>query len=252
MGKYKYIIVDDDHLAYLPLQYNLKNYSKYECKGIFFNPEHALIYLKENEIDLIFLDIEMPEMSGFQFLEALHKSIFVVFLTAYREKYSCEAHQYYDKDLVFFSNKAQFFYYLPKIITRFEKMYEEKMVLNRVYQLSKNEIRTFPIMINNKPILLADIVYFKIFGHNTLIKMKDGEEHILRMSFRELKNMVPSNIFYKIRRNIIINIDYVTSFTETTVCVESLHIIISTMNRKGVVPVLKEKKELLYNNQGSK
>jgi len=248
MENYKYIIVDDDRLAYLPLQYNLKHYSDYECVGIFFNPKEALIYLEKNEIDLIFLDIEMPEMNGFQFLEALQKNIFVVILTAYQEKYSFEAHLHYDKNLVFFSNKAQFSYYLPKIIARFEKMYEEKEVLYRVNLLSKNEIHTFPKMTKNKSILLADIIFIKVFGHNVVLKMKTGEELVYRMSLQELVNILPSNIFFQIRRNIIINIGYVTSFTGTTVCIDKEHVIISVRNRKKMVQALKEQRDFLHIN----
>jgi len=219
MERYKYIIVDDEYPTHLTVQHHFKPYPNYECAGTFLGPQKALIYLQDNDIDLIFLDIKMPEMNGFQFLETLQKNIFVVILTAYQEEYGLEAHQYYDKDLVSFSNKAQFFYYLPKILARFEKMYDEKKVIDRAKQLFKNEIKTFPKMKSDKAILLADIVYVTVIGHNMVLKMKNGEEIIYRMTLLELLDILPTDFFFQIRRNILINIEYVTSFTNSSVCV---------------------------------
>jgi DNA-binding LytR/AlgR family response regulator len=247
MEKFKYIIIDDDRLLHLSVQQQLNAYQNYECMAAFDNPINALSFLQEHDVDLICLDIEMPKMNGFQFLEALKKKIFVVILTAYPEKYSFEAHLYYDKDLVFFSNKAQFSYYLPKIITRFEKMYAEKEQLNRIYQLSKNEILTFPKITKNKqPIPLADIVYIMVIGHNIILKMKDGEEVICRMSIRELLEFLPPNIFSQIRRNIIVNVGYIFSFTESTVCIENQCFTISKQNRRMVAQTIREARNLLY------
>jgi len=248
MEKYKYIIIDDEYPSHLPIQHHIKAYSNYECVATYFNPEEALVFLQRNEIDLIFLDIEMPEMNGFQFLEALQKNIFVVILTAYEAQYGLEAHKYYDRDLIFFSNKAQFFYYLPKIITYFEKKHGEKEILNRVNQLSKNEINTFPKKINNRYILLEDIAYFTVIGHNIVLQMKYGEELIFRMSLRELLSFLPPNLFFRIKRNMVINIKYVTSFTDSTVCIERQHFIISKNNLEKIVPALQEQKNLLYKN----
>lgn len=248
MERYKYIVVDDEYPSHLAVQHHFSNYPNYDFVANFFYPEEALIFLKENKIDLIFLDIEMPKMNGFQFLEALEKEIFVVILTAYENKHSLEAHKYYDKDLVFFSNKAQFFYYLPKIIARFEKMYAEKAMLQRVNQLSKNEISTFPKKIKNKLILLADITHIIVCGHNIVLKMKNGEEIIHRITLRELLGILPLHIFYQIRRNILINIGHVTSFTDSTVCVDNQHFMISLRNRKEVVLALKTQQNILYKN----
>jgi DNA-binding LytR/AlgR family response regulator len=172
----------------------------------------------------------------------------VAILTAYPEKYSLHAHHYIDKDLVFFANKAQFLYYLPKIIARFEKMHAEKEIVNRIHQLSKNEIRTFPKMINNASILLSDILFITVIGHNIVLKMNSGEEIIDRMTLRELIDFLPANTFLQIKRNTIINIIYVTAFTDTTVCLEDQHFRISTRRQKEIVQILKTEISKLYEN----
>jgi len=248
MERYNYIIIDDEVQSHLALRHHFKPYPNYFCKTTFFNPERALLYLQEHDVDLIFLDIEMPEMSGFQFLEALQKEIFVVIFTAFENKYSLEAHHYYDKDLVFFSNKAQFSYYLPKIIARFEKMFNEKKLVNRVKLLSKNEILTFPQKVNNKTVLLEDIVYIEVYGHNTVLKIKNQEEEILRIPMRDILDFLPAHLFFQIKRNMIINVGHLTALTDSTVCVEGQHYMVSQRNRKKIISALKVQKQNLLEN----
>jgi len=248
MKNFKYVVIDDEFPSHLTVRQYFKAYPNYTCAATFCSPEKALLFLQEHEIDLIFLDIEMPEMNGFQFLEALKKSIFVVIHTAYPEKYGLDAHNYYEKDLVFFSNKAQFSYYLPKIITRFEKMHVEKEMIDRINQLSKNEIYTFPKMFKNKPILLVDILMITVIGHNIVLKMRNGDEIIFRMTLREIMGFLPTNIFLQIRRNEIINVLQITAFTDTTVCLNDKHLHISTRKQKEIVQFLKAQKQELYKN----
>jgi DNA-binding LytR/AlgR family response regulator len=245
---FRYITIDDELLSHFTIHKHLSAHPNYTCLAAFTNPEEALIFLRRHKVDLIFLDIEMPEMNGFQFLEALRKNIFVVILTAYPDKYSLHAHHYIDKNLVFFSNKAQFLYYLPKIIARFEKMHKEKSIVDRMYRLSKNEIQTFPKKINNHPILLVDILMITVISHNVVLKMKNGEEIIFRMTLRELKNFLPASNFLHVTRNIIINILHVTAFTDTTVCLKNQHFCISARKRKEVLEILKTQRQELYKN----
>jgi DNA-binding LytR/AlgR family response regulator len=189
----------------------------------------------------------MPEMNGFQFVEALKKNIFVVILTAYPEKYSLSAHNIYlDKELLFFTNKAQFSYYLPKIITRFEKMQAEKEMISRLNQLTKNEITTFPKKINNNTIPLSEILFITVIGHNTVLRMKNDTEYVCRMQLGELESFLPANFFVLINRNTIVNTLNITAFSETTICINNHHFIVSTRKQNEVIKTLKAQIASLY------
>jgi len=246
MEKYKYIIVDDDFPAHLVLTHYFKNFPDYKCVGAFHNPVEALHFLQEHNVDLILLDIEMQEMSGIQFLEALEKNIFVAFITAFPERYSEETHKYYfDKDLVMFCNKAQLNYFFPKIITRFEKMAQEKEVLERINNLCNNKVHTFPKTISGNSILLSEVLYIEIIGHHSVLKMKNNDEHVTRMSMGELTNFLSEQTFIQISRNKIINIVHVTAFTDTTVCIDSYFFNISRNHREKVIQALRAYREEL-------
>jgi len=247
MEKYKYIIVDDEPLFHLKLNSQFNDYAHYSCAATFHNPNTALNYLKKNKIDLIFLDIEMPEMNGLQFMESLDQQIFVVILTAYPNKYGFAAHKYYEENLFFYTNKAQLLYYFPKIITRFEKLFAEREMINRINQLSKNEIYTFPKKVNNETLLLTDIRIIEVVGHHLVLKLRRGEEHIFRMTLGEVKKFLPAHLFFHIRRNIIINIMYVTAFNDLTICLEDAHFVVTTVMNKNIISDLKTALEALRN-----
>jgi len=244
MEKYKYIIVDDDHPAHLVFTHYFNEYPDYECVGKFYNPIEALDFLQEHKVDLIMLDIEMQEMTGFQFLEALEKKVFVAFITAFPKKYAEDSHKYYfDKDLVIFCNKSQLNYFFPKIIARFEKMAQEKEILEKINGLCNNDVHTFPKPINGKSVFLSDILYIEIIGHYCVLKMKNNKENITRMSMGELTDCLPEQIFLQISRSKIINILHTTAFTDTTVCIAGYYFNVSRTNRKKVIQVLREFRE---------
>ena len=246
MKKFNYVIIDDEKPSHLSVLHHVKKFPNFTCVAAFYSPKAALSFLQEHEVDLIFLDIEMSEMNGFQFLEALGKKIFVVILTAYPDKYSLAAHNYYfEKDLVCFTNKAQFPYYLPKIIAQFEKLYSEKIILNRVNQLAKNEILTFPKKHNEQLIILSDILYITVFGHYIVLKMNTEEEIVFRMSLGELKFLEDSS-FLHINRNTIVNILNITAFNDVCVHIGEHHFEISKRKQKEVVEILKKQLEPLY------
>lgn len=87
---YKYIIVDDDDIDRLTLKHFLKDYLNLKHMFSFSSPNSCLNFLQDNEADILFLDIEMKGMNGFQLLEKVKDKIkCVVFITSYME-FACD------------------------------------------------------------------------------------------------------------------------------------------------------------------
>ena len=79
------VIIDDERLARQELKRLLEVHSDVDIVSEFGDADEAIAYLKDNQPDLIFLDIQMPGKDGFQFLEALERVPNVIFVTAYDE-----------------------------------------------------------------------------------------------------------------------------------------------------------------------
>jgi DNA-binding LytR/AlgR family response regulator len=89
----KCVAIDDEPLALDILKDYMAKVPFLECVGVFRDPLKALNYLRKKRVDLIFLDINMPDLSGIQFLKTLKKPPLVVFTTAYSE-YALESYDY--------------------------------------------------------------------------------------------------------------------------------------------------------------
>src|SRR5690606_19487059 len=83
--KIKCLIIDDEPLAISVIETHLKNFDYIEIVETFTNPLHAYRILEKEKIDLIFLDINMPQLTGFAFIENLSYKPLIVITTAYRE-----------------------------------------------------------------------------------------------------------------------------------------------------------------------
>ena len=83
--KIKCIIIDDEPLAIKVIESHLKEFDYLELVGTFNNPIAAIPFIDRSEIDVIFLDINMPKMDGLEFLKTISSVPHVVITTAYRE-----------------------------------------------------------------------------------------------------------------------------------------------------------------------
>jgi len=88
----KYVIIDDEPAAIEVLKFHLKNIPFMELKATFRDPLVAIEYLQENTIDLMFLDINMPNISGISLPKLLNNPPHIVYTTAYSE-YAIESYE---------------------------------------------------------------------------------------------------------------------------------------------------------------
>src|SRR5215470_674079 len=89
----KCIIVEDELLAQQVIQNHLKKFDRFELVAICNNAADALLVLKTKDVDLIFLDIQLPGIKGFQFLRSLVDPPLVILTTAYGE-YALESYEF--------------------------------------------------------------------------------------------------------------------------------------------------------------
>ena len=100
--KFTYISVDDEKATHLILDHFLKSCPDLLFKGHFSDPLVALHYLNENQIDLLFLDVDMPYLNGFELLDQMQNRPLTIMITAHAQKYALNGYQYIDKGVIDF------------------------------------------------------------------------------------------------------------------------------------------------------
>ena len=148
------VIVDDEPKAIQGLSWELLNF-KEEIKVVaaFNDPEKAIIYLAENNIDCLFLDIEMPTMDGFQFLTKLKSRDFAVIITTAYNEYALKA----------LKNDA-IDYLLKPIDTDDLEEAIKKIKKHQLKSLNSNTVENVLLNFNENTLIL--ILIFLIFQYN--------------------------------------------------------------------------------------
>ena len=91
--KLKTIDIDDEPIALSVIEEYIGKVPFLDLKGLFYDSIEALTFTQENPVDLVFLDINMPDLTGIQFLKALENKPLIIFSTAYSE-YAVESYEY--------------------------------------------------------------------------------------------------------------------------------------------------------------
>lgn len=202
--KYNFVVVDDSPNTAIVLNFLLQG-DGVEGEVIYFeNPNEALVFFQDHSCDLLFLDVEMPEMSGFEFLSQLIDPPLTIILTSYPGKYAEQAFQFLNKKLIDFISKDQLIPLFPRIKERFLENYVDKFL----YVKSKNNLNSIV------RIPAAAIIYF-IKNRNIVDVVLSGatkENYYLETTLENLENMLPKDTFYRIRKSNLIMLSHLKCY----------------------------------------
>ena len=211
---FKTLIIEDEQPARTRLEKLLASHEdQIEIIGYAVNGKEGLKKIKALDPDLLFLDIKMPGMSGFEMLSQLEKIPLTIFCTAYDE-YALQAFETNSVDYLVKPVKKE---RLAKSIAKLEKFksgLSNNDILNFLSAFEQNENkkeRTSITIKTGKKILmlkLKDIAYFKANTKYVDIYMKNGEQHMTEQSLTSLTEQLP-DLFRKIQRALLINSDYI-------------------------------------------
>lgn len=219
----KTIIVEDEQMARRSLEKMCERYEQIELVQSCENADTALVCLNQDDIDLLFLDIEMPGLSGLELLEKLVYFPQVVFTTSKKE-YAFEAFEY---DITDFLRK-------PITLQRFQKTVEK--VERNIQQLNKSSnfsvSNEMYIKQDGKLIRVPykDVLYFENVGDY----IKVYTEHATYVIYGALKNIdakLNYPAFIKVHRSYIINLEKVKDIEDSTLVIGNKVIPISRAHR---------------------
>ncbi|WP_437917967.1 LytR/AlgR family response regulator transcription factor [Sphingobacterium sp. LRF_L2] len=207
--KIKCILIDDEPFALNLLEDDLLSFSHIEVLAKFYSPIDAAEYLLKNEVDVLFLDIQMPEMLGTQFIRQLENPPLVIFTTAYHQ-YAVEGFELNAID------------YLLKPIGK-ERLTLSLRKVEDLIRLRKNQIpqqdKTF-IVINveyqKTKIFFNEINYIEGLKDYVKIYLKNRAHPLLtRSNLRGMEAKLPSSQFIRIHNSFIVNKLSIKKITQT-------------------------------------
>jgi two-component system LytT family response regulator len=238
------VIVDDEKKAIQILSWELSNFEdQITVVATFTSTEKALIYLEENDIDCLFLDIEMPTMDGFQFLQSLKSREFAVVITTAYNEYAIKA----------FKNEAIDYLLKPidtddleLTISKIKKHSGRALNSNKLENVLLNfnkEIHEKKITINTdgKLIFLEpnEIIFIASDGNYSTIYTLDKRKILVTKKLKDIHALLPEDIFFRIHNSYIINLKKVKEYFKTDGYV--------VLENKHKIPVSRQKKTEFLN-----
>ncbi|MDR2948095.1 MAG: LytTR family DNA-binding domain-containing protein [Prevotella sp.] len=223
----KCIIVDDEPIARKGIKKLVDQISQLELLDCFNSAEAASDFMKISTVDLIFLDIQMPGITGIEFARIIPKHTLIIFTTAYSEyaldSYEVDAVDYLVKPI----DPAKFRKAVDKAITYHSLLLEEeeKSVENveDEYIFVKSDRRFFKVN-------LKDILFIEGLKDYVIIQM-DGQRIITRMNVKTIHDLLPKNIFIRVNRSYIVNKNQIESFDNNDVFIKMYEIAIGNSYR---------------------
>jgi DNA-binding LytR/AlgR family response regulator len=203
------IIVDDEPLARQGMEMNIANVSSLQLLGSFSNPLAAADFLRKENVDLMFLDINMPELSGLDFLKALRDAPLVIFTTAYPQ-YALES---YELDAIDYLVKPIRIERFLKAVNKAENHFKLLQQEAKSSQVEKIEDDYIFIKADRKFFKLnfKDILYIEGLKDYVVIYTMDNKI-ITSMNVKTIAGQLPSSVFTRVSKSYIVNILHINSF----------------------------------------
>jgi DNA-binding LytR/AlgR family response regulator len=211
----KCIIIDDEPLAREGMQMHVNNMPQLQLMGSFSNPLDAALLLQQGSIDLVFLDINMPEMNGLDFVKTFVHTPMIVFATAYPQ-YALDS---YELDTVDYLLKPIRFERFVKAVNKAQNyldlLQSKELTTNQIESVSQEFI-----------FIKADRKFFKIYfkdinyieGLKDYVIIHTAERKVITaMNLKTIFDQLPPTIFARISKSYIVNTAHIVSFDQFSV-----------------------------------
>ena len=237
--KIKCIIVDDEPLAIEVLRWLLTKFEFIdilaECKDTF----QAFDALQEHDVDLMFLDIHMPEVSGLDFLKNLRSPPAVILTTAHRE-FALEA---FELSVIDYLMKPISSSRLMKALDKFSRFRQAGKTGYQEEEVEKGNNTAGEFLViradrKSRKVFFQDIDYIESI--KDYVRIHTLSERIMtKMTLNEMESRVPAGSFLRVHRSYIVNVNKVTALTSHDVEIGNIEIPVGDTYRKRIERIMK-------------
>lgn len=199
------IAIDDEPIALDVVKSHAAKVPFITLQATFTNAFDAVRYLQQHKIDLIFLDIKMPDINGMDLLRSLSNPPMVIFTTAYSE----HAVKSFELDAIDYLLKP---FSLPRFLKACNKameLYDLRAGSEGMKQQSSIFIKDGYQQIKTE---VEEILYLEASGNYTILHLENNRSLSTRVPIAEMLNLLPAKCFIRIHRAFIINRDKVSKF----------------------------------------
>ena len=234
--KIKCLIIEDEPIAREVLRDYIRKLDDFEVAGEFENALEALSFMKQNRVDLIFLDINMPQLSGLDFLRSLSHPPKTIITTAYR-KYALEG---FDLQVLDYLLKP---YSFERFFQAIEKYYESLTYPITLHNTDSPISHTAYLYLQDNrkthKVYLSDISLIESKGE--YIQVRSGKKMVMtRSSLSAMEQLLPNDRFIRTHNSFIVSIAHISAFTASTVEIGDTEIPISRKYKNLVMKSLKD------------
>ncbi len=219
---FKCIIIDDEPIAIKVIKKHLSAFTQFQVVGECANAIEAMGILPQANVDLIFCDIQMPHISGVEFVKSLHSSPKIIFTTAYRD-YAIEA---FDLNIVDYLLKPISFERFAQAINKFLELSiapENKSIsVSGKDQMEKNYMLVKADKKHHK-IELDSILYFESMGDYVIVHT-NAKKIITKERISNIFEMIPRSGFLRIHRSFIVSLKSIKAIGSGFVELESIRL----------------------------
>ncbi|MCF6296134.1 MAG: LytTR family DNA-binding domain-containing protein [Flavobacteriaceae bacterium] len=216
----KAIIVDDEFNAIKNLKWELENFCEdIEVCDSFTNPVEAISAINYLKPDCVFLDIEMPEMDGFQLLSKLAYRDFDLIITTAFDNYAIRA---FKENAVDYLLKPIDSDDLVKSVSKIkanknknELGFEFNKILESITPKTKKAKISLPLSGKIIFVNAEDILYCKSDGNYTEIFFKTHKKEMLSKKLKEVEALIHCGNFFRVHNSYLVNLDYITEFVKS-------------------------------------
>lgn len=215
------IIIDDEPLARAEMRSLIHETSKIDILGEFSNAPSALEFLKDNDADLIFLDIEMPLVTGLEFAEMLPKKSLIIFTTAYAQ-YALKSYELEAVDYLLKPIDPQ---RLAKAIDK-AVLYTELLSRDTVKSTVESNTKDFLFIKAERrfyKISFSEIKFIEGLKDYVVIHTKQ-QKLITAMNLKTIHQKISGETFLRVSKSFVVNTDYIDSFDNHSIYIDESEI----------------------------
>jgi DNA-binding LytR/AlgR family response regulator len=230
----RYLIIDDEHIAHDIIKNYCDMLPNMKLMKHCYDAIEALDYLRTNSIDLIFLDLNMPKLKGFDFLKTLPNKPKVIVTTAYKE-YALEG---YELEITDYLLKPFSFERFLKAVNKAIHIKENNPI---TAQPDQNTLSEHIFLSSNKKhfqVKISDILYIEAAGNYSKVVLKN-DSILVRDKISNLLEKISTEKFIQVHKSFIVAIEHINSLEGNRILIGNNTIPIGKMYKSNIINLIK-------------